>query len=499
MPQGLVWLTATAIALLASATPAQADVITDWNMQLRNAIRQHASGPPDMARSGAMVMTAMYNAVNAIDQTHQSYGGFNVHGDPGTSREAAAAQAAYEVMQSLYPSLGAQWSTQLATSLAAVPDGAAKAAGISLGSASASHMIALRSNDGTQLPNNYLSGSNPGDYVNPNVGQPGYDRNYAVEPNAGNYTPWTLASGSQFRPNFLTHCLPSCANMADFLASPVYTQAFAEVKSLGQKGRWQPGDQEYDMAFFWANDRNGTFKPPGHLNAITQTISQRELGNDQLSENARLFALLNLALADAGIAAWDAKYNTDLDLWRPITGIRNADLDGNPDTIADANWEPMNNIDPDGGGSMSADPFTPPFPAFISGHATFGAAHAAIMERFFGNADLIQGGALTIDTDDPYMPGVTRTFSSWEAMARENARSRVYLGVHWQFDADDGYSTGSSVGDWVFDHYLLAIPEPDTGALLVAGALFGLRQRKTGRDRGTNSTSAASAALVPSA
>ena len=477
MHQRLVWLTGTAIALLASAAPAQADVINDWDVQLRNAIQQQPSGPPDMARSGAMVMTAMYNAVNAVDQTHQSYGGFNVRSDPGTSREAAAAQAAYEVMQSLYPSLGAQWSAQLATSLAAVADGAAKTVGVSLGHASASHMIALRSNDGTQLPNHYLSGSNPGDYVNPNIGQPSYDRNTAVEPNAGNYTPWTLVSGSQFRPNLLTHCLPSCSTMAEFLASSVYTQAFNEVKLRGQKGKWAPGEQEYDMAFFWANDRNGTFKPPGHLNAITQTISQRELGNDQLSENARLFALLNLALADAGVAAWDAKYNTDLDLWRPITGIRNADLDGNPATDGDPTWEPMNNIDPDGSGSMSSDPFTPAFPAYISGHATFGAAHAAIMERFFGNSDLIQGGALTIDTDDPYMPGVTRTFSSWDAMARESAQSRIYLGVHWQFDSDEGYTTGTSVGDWVFDHYLLAVPEPGTGALLVAAALFGLPRR----------------------
>ncbi len=472
--RGIFWLAGSVFTLVAPIGVVRADVVTDWNDQLESAIKQEPAGPPTMARDGAMVMTAMYNAINAVDQTHQPYGGFNVHGAPGTSREAAAAQAAYDVMQYLYPSLGAQWSAQLTASLGAVPDGAAKTAGITLGSASASHMIGLRANDGTQLPNNYLSGPNPGDYVNPNGG----DRNFAVEPNAGNYTPWAMTSGSQFRPDRLANY----GTMANFLASAEYASAFNQVKLLGSKNAWTPADEQYQIAFFWANDRNGTYKPPWHLNAITQTIAAREFAGlspeDRLSENARLFALVNLALADAGIAAWDTKYNTDFDLWRPITAIRNADLDGNPDTVADPTWEPMNFVDPDGSGPMSADPFTPPFPAYISGHATFGAAQAAIMERFFGNSDLIQGGPLTIGTDDPYMPGVTRTFSSWDEMARENALSRIYLGVHWQFDAEDGYTTGKSIGDWVFNNYLLAVPEPSTGALLVAAALFGRRRRK---------------------
>jgi hypothetical protein len=459
------------LALLAATL--SADVITDWNDQLMNAIRQAPAGPPTMARGGAMVMTAMYNAVNAVDQSHQPYGGFNLLGTAGTSREAAAAQAAHDVMQHLYPTLGAQWTAQLNSSLASVPDGPGKVAGIALGGAAASHMIGLRTNDGTQLPNNYVCGPNAGDYVNPN----GDDPNFAVDPNAGNYLPWAMTNGSQFRPTRLT----DYGTMANLLASPEYAAVFNDVKTNGRVDRWTPADEEYQIAFFWANDRSGTYKPPGHFNDITQTMAARELApltpDERLSQTARLFALLNIALADAGIAAWDAKYDTDFDLWRPITAIRAAATDGNPATVEDLDWEPLNHVDPDGAGPMSADPFTPPFPAYISGHATFGGAHAAIMRRYFGNNDTIQGGALTIGTDDPYVPDLTRTFTSWEAMARENARSRIYLGVHYQFDGDDAYTTGTSVGNWVIDNLLLPIPEPGTGTTVVA-ALFVLALRR---------------------
>jgi PAP2 superfamily len=449
------------------------DEVTVWNNQLLNAIRQQPSGPPTMARNGAMVMTAMYNAVNAIDQTHQSYGGFSTVVDVGTSKQAAAAQAAHDVMQHLYPTLGAQWSNQLATSLSVIPNGPSRTAGIALGNASASHMIGLRANDGTSNPGTYVAGTNPGDYSNPNSGS----RNDAVEPNAGNYTPWSMTSGNQFRPDRLTNY----GTMTNFMASNEYLNAYNQVKQVGSINSWTPADEEYKIAFFWANDRSGTYKPPGHLNKITQTFAQRQFAalspDERLSQNARLFALLNMAMADAGVAAWDAKYNTDFDLWRPITAIRNADTDGNPGTIGESTWEPLNHVDPDGAGPMTADPFTPPFPAYISGHATFGAAHAAIMRSFFGGIDLIDGGPLTIGTDDPFVPGLTRTFSSWEAMARENGLSRVYLGVHYQFDADDGYTTGDQVGSWMFSNQLQAIPEPSSAFLLGGYSMLMLFRR----------------------
>jgi hypothetical protein len=461
------------VAALAGSS--HASVITDWNSLLMNAIRQEPAGPPTMARGGAMVMSAMYNAVNAVDQTHFAYGGFNVVAAPDTSREAAAAQAAHDVMQNLYPSLGAQWTSALGTSLAATPDSPQKSAGILLGQQSASHCMALRSGDGTEIPPTYTAGPNPGDYRNPNPGDP----NFAVDPLAGNFAQWGMTSGDQFRPTRLT----DFGSMANLLASPEYTAQLNDVKANGRIDSWTPADEEYQIAFFWANDRNGTYKPPGHLNEITQTIANRQFAglpaDERLSKEARLFALVNMALADAGVAAWDAKFNTPIDLWRPIDGIRNADLDGNPDTISDPAWEPLNHVDPDGpGGPMLADPFTPPFPAYISGHATFGAAHAAIMREFFGDSDLIEGGDLTIGSEDPYNNGITRTFSSWEDMARENGRSRVFLGVHWQWDADDAYITGNSLGQWMFDNYLQPVPAPGALALLVPGVALAARRRR---------------------
>lgn len=440
-----------ALAVVALTGAARADVITDWNTQLANAIRQAPAGPPTMARSGAMVFTAIYNAVNAVDQTHEPYGGFSTLAGPTTSREAAVAQAAHDVMVSLYPApaLVTQWNAQLATNLAAIPNGAAKTAGIALGAASASHIIALRTNDGTQLPNTYVPGANPGDWV---PTQPGP----AVEPNAGLYTPWGMSSGSQFRQNRLTNY----GTMANLLASPEYAANYNDVKANGRINSWTPSDENYKIAFFWANDRNGTFKPPGHLNAITQTFAARAFQAlspaARLSREARLFALVNMAMADAGVCAWDCKYDTAFDLWRPITGIQHGASDGNPHTKADPAWTPLNNVDPDGpGGPMLADPFTPPFPAYISGHATFGAAQAAIMRNFFGGDSF---APLTIGTDDPYVPGLTRTFSSWKKMAKENGRSRIYLGVHWQWDADDGYTAGTGLANYIYGHYLRPLP-----------------------------------------
>ncbi|MDX2115190.1 MAG: vanadium-dependent haloperoxidase [Planctomycetota bacterium] len=464
---------AAAVSLAASA--GHASVIVDWNNHLLDAIRQAPAGPPSMGRNGAMVMTAMYNAVNAVDQTHFSYGGFNVQASAGTSRQAAAAQAAHDVMVNLYPAQSALWNARLNDSLSAIADGPAKLAGITLGQQSAAHMIGLRSADGMPGTTFYPSGMQPGDYRNPN--NPG-NPNFGADVNGGNFQTWGITSGAQFRPSRLSNY----GTMANFLASQEYADNFNDVKNNGRIDRWTPADEEYQIAFFWANDRNGTYKPPGHLNAITQTMADRAFAgmnpDERLSKEARLFALLNIAMADAGVAAWDCKYNSEFDLWRPVTGIQLADTDGNPATVSDPTWEPLNHVDPDGPGPLLADPFTPPFPAYVSGHATFGAAHSAIMREFFGDSDQILGGPLTIGSEDPYNGGITRTFDSWEAMARENGRSRVYLGVHWQIDADDGYTMGDQVGQWIFDRYLREVPAPGSAVLAFAGGLLFARRRR---------------------
>ena len=468
----LLFVPAVAVATLVGAAHAS-DVVMDWNSMYLQGLRQGPfNGPGPMARTGALMHTAIFNAVNAIDQTHVSYGGFQQVAAPGTSKKAAVAYAAHRVLTQAYPQPGlvSQFDAQLSSSIAGLSE-VERSLGQALGHAAADHIIAQRTNDGSSNFITYTPGTNPGDWRPTQAGDP-------VTPHWGNTTPWGLNSGSQFRPNRLS----SYGTLSNFLASQEYADNYNDVKENGRVDRWTPADEEYQIAFFWGNDRGGTYHPPGHLNAITQTMAERQFAglseDDRISQSARLFGLLNLAMADAGVAAWDCKYNTELDLWRPITGIREADTDGNPLTISDPAWEPLNHVDPDGAGPMQADPFSPNFPAYMSGHATFGAAHSAIMREFFGGSDLIEGGLLEIGTDDPYVPGLTRTFSSWEAMARENGRSRVYLGVHWQIDADDGYTTGDSVGQWIFDNYLRAVPTPGAFATFAAAGVFGLRRRR---------------------
>lgn len=445
------------------------DVVIEWNSAYLQSIREFPTGPGDIARNGAMLHAAVFNAVNALDQTHVAYGGFNFVPDPGASKKAAATEAAYQVLTALYPARAAEFAALRTTTQSGI--GAAELnAGRAIGLAAANHIIALRSGDGHDGDPSYTPGPNPGDWQPTQPGDP-------VHPQWGNVTPWGMTNGAQFRPDRLTNY----GSMANFLASQEYADNVNEVKQLGRIDSWTPADEEYQIAFFWANDRNGTYKPPGHLNEITHTIANRQFAgmneDDRISVSARLFALANAAMADAGVAAWDCKYNTGFDLWRPITAIQNAHLDGNPMTDQDAFWEPLNNVDPDGPGPMLPDPFSPQFPAYVSGHATFGAAHAKIMELFFGGDEIV-GGPLEIGTDDPYVPGLTRTFANWSDMALENGRSRVYLGVHYQFDADDGYTMGSGLAEWMFNKYFVEIPSPGPIALLsIAGVLVFRRRR----------------------
>jgi hypothetical protein len=238
-----------------------------------------------------------------------------------------------------------------------------------------------------------------------------------------------MISGSMFRPGGPA----GYTDMAALLASAEYGAILNEVKELGGRNSATRTAYETETAWFWANDRNGTYKPPGHLNHITGVIAAEQ--GLSLSQTARLFALVNLAMADAGLVAWDVKYRTDIDLWRPITAIREAAGDGNAATAGDPEWEPLN-------------PFTPPFPAYISGHATFSAAHAAILRGFFGRDDV----TFTITSDDT--PGVFRTYHSFDAAARENGRSRIFLGVHFQFDADGGYQAGTALGEYIVKKHL---------------------------------------------
>jgi hypothetical protein len=263
-----------------------------------------------------------------------------------------------------------------------------------------------------------------------------------------------MSSGAQFRPG------PpgGYTTMAELLASPEYAAQVADVKQYGALMGSARTPEQTLIAEFWANDQPGTYKPTGHLNELN-TVVGSQTGNT-LSENARLFALTNLAMADAAIVAWDCKYLTDIDLWRPRDAVREVVNDGNPLTVADPTWQPLA-LTVNGGPA-------PGFPAYVSGHATFGAAQAAILAEFYGTDDM----TFTLSSDDTI--GYSRTFDSFSQAALENGRSRIYLGVHYQWDADLGYESGTELGHYVFNNFLTpfeAVPEPSTIVLGLFGAL----------------------------
>jgi membrane-associated phospholipid phosphatase len=420
-----------------------ADVIVDWNNVLLTTIRDTSLNPPRASRAMAMMHTAMYDAVNSIADTHQPYH-INVTTDPATSREAAAAQAAHRVLSGLFPARQAIYDSALANHLSSVGDGPNKAAGIDLGNTVADGILSLRSNDHSDYVTPYTPGSDMGDWV---PTPPAYAP--PLLPNWPALTPFAMTSGDQFRN----------PNGPPELTSAEFTAAFNEVKSMGSATSAMRTADQTDIAYFWA-DNAGTSTPPGHWNRIAQEVAQTQ-GNT-LEENARMFALLGISLADAAIVAWDNKfaYND----WRPVTAIRSGDLDGNPDTEADANWSSLI--------------VTPPFPSYTSGHSTFSGAAAALLAGFYGTDDIsFTDSAEGFSVAD-------RSFSSFSQASTEAMNSRLYGGIHWRYDNEDGLAGGTALGNYVYATMLRPVPEPGTAGLL-AVAVFAtsamIRKRRTCR------------------
>jgi len=293
---------------------------------------------------------------------------------------------------------------------------------VTLGQQVATSILAIRATDGSNLTVPYTPGTAPGDWrPTPPALAP------ALLPQWPYVTPWAMTSGSQFRP----HGVPD-------LTSAEYTAAFNEVKDLGSATSVTRTVDQTQIALFWANGA-GTSTPPGHLNVAASLVAQAE-GNT-LAENARLFALLNVALADAAIASWDAKYAENF--WRPITAIRDAATDGNPDTAADPTWT-----------SLIA---TPPFPAYTSGHSSFSGAAAAVLAAYFGRDDI----SFTLPSENVSV--AARSYTSFSQAAQESADSRLYGGIHWRFDNQDGLTSGASLGNFVAGNFLEPDPQQNHG------------------------------------
>ncbi|MCB9939875.1 MAG: phosphatase PAP2 family protein [Planctomycetaceae bacterium] len=413
------------------------DVILDWNASLLGVIRDWTTTsndpypnrivterPPVAARNLAMVHAAMYDAINSIENTHQPY---HVHiaAPTGASPIAAAAAAAHRVASQLYrePDELAIFNAALSEALATVADGSAKSMGISLGEQVGDAILALRSADGASAEVTYTPGTDPGDW---NRTFPGFLPPLITQ--WPGVAPFAMTIGSQFRPS-----PPPALNSAEYAA------AVDEVMQLGRFDSPTRTVEQTEIAIFWA-DGGGTFTPPGHWNQIAADVALAR-GNS-LSENARLFALLNIAEADAGIAAWDAKYAYDL--WRPIDAIRRAQTDGNNATIADLTWTPLI--------------VTPPFPTYTSGHSTFSGAADAVLSSFFGaNTHFTtQSDGHSGFTQRPLSTNqiVMRSYSSFSEAADEAGRSRIYGGIHFEFDNTAGLAAGRAIGEFVSSEFL---------------------------------------------
>jgi len=399
-----------------SASALSQNVVVDWNRNLLVIVRTAGAQPAFIhpTRSFAMMHAAIYDAVNAIDQTHEPYAAGVPRVPRSASQEAAAAAAAHEVLVQLYPAFRATLDAELQQSLSQIPDGTPKAEGIKVGQAVGNLILGLRSNDGAVPPPGlYTFGHAPGDYQST-------PPNFPPQPQFTHWsqvTPFALEHANQFRPG------PPPA-----LDSDLYSNAFNEVKKLGIINNTVNTTQQQLIGRFW----NGAIQ--NYWNEITQTAVLAD--GLTTAQSARLFALVNFSLADSVIAFYDAKYIYNF--WRPVTAIRQAGIN-NPDIVPDPTWLPLVIT-------------TTPDPSYPGAHAVISAAAAAILES------VLHHDHFDFIVTSEVLPGTTRSFQGFSAAADEATLSRIFAGVHFRFDLTTGQRLGQNVADFVVNHFLTPVP-----------------------------------------
>src|SRR5436190_12111720 len=408
-------------------------------------------GPGRSSRAMAIVHIAMFDALDAVVGGYTSYTGTQAAPGP-RSVDAAISQAARDTLVAMFPSQTATFDGYLAEDLAAIRNAHQKANGIDLGQRTATAILAMRLNDGSQIPEptidiDYFPSDQPGHWRQDPVSL----IPLALGAHWGECVPFVVNSTSQFR-----------APPPPDMTSADYTAAHNEVKNIGGDGIVTPTERTEEQTFigiFWAYDGTPSLcAPPRLYNQITvQIADQRRLSAIQF---ARLLALVNVAMADAGMTIWESKYHYDF--WRPVLGIRESDPgtgptgfgDGNPDTVGDTNFSPLGAP----ASNLNGPNFTPPFPAYPSGHAGFGGALFQTMRRFYGTDNIAftfvsdEFNGQTRDHNGNLRPFRPRSFSNLSQAEEENGQSRIYLGIHWSFDKTEGIAQGRRVGDYVFDH-----------------------------------------------
>ena len=391
----------------AAFEPGSGQIAVDWNQQLLKIEQTPGAQPATVhpTRSFALLNTAIYDAVVSVTRADEPYQ-FSLVTPRSARPDAAAEQAAHDTLLALFPGFAPALDQLLATQLADIPDSPAKQSGIVVGSRAATIILALRANDGSSSPPPaFVPGNQPGDYqlTPPNFAN-------AAFTNWATITPWVLDTGDQFRP-------PA----PPALSSPEWASAINQVQSLGQDTSATRTPDQTTIAKFWAPPIWNTW------NEIAD--NQITVSRTNLEDASHLLADLNLTFADSAIAFYDAKYHYQL--WRPVTAIR-AGTPGNPAVDpANPNWLPQATN-------------TAPDPSYPAAHATISAAAATILSAFLG-----PDRQLTVSSDG--LPGVTRSFDSFQAAANEAGMSRIFAGQHTIIDVNAGSDLGRQVAQFVLE------------------------------------------------
>jgi hypothetical protein len=380
----------------------------DWNVIMQATVTAPPNNPFIQARSGAIVQLAVFEAVNAIVGDYQPYLG-TIAAPPGASYEAAAVAAAHRTLVTLHPSAAATLNAARTASLSMIPDGQSKDDGIAVGEAAAAALIALRSNDGASAVVPYTPGTNPGDWQpTPPAFAP------ALLPGWGQVTPFGMLDGAQFR-----------SSPPPPIHSSLFASDYNEVKEVGAvNSTLRPQDRTDVARFYNAATAIHVF------NSAARQVSAAQ--GKTPSENARIFALLGMAMCDASIACFDTKYFYNY--WRPVTAIRAGDTDGNHKTNPDPTWLPLL--------------VTPPFPSYPSAHGSLSGAARKVLEQSYGKS----GHSITLT--HPGAPGIVLDYSSWKQITDDISDARVYGGIHYRFDQTAGARQGRRVGTYILQQYL---------------------------------------------
>jgi hypothetical protein len=383
---------------------ALANVITDWDEKAVAVVLP--PGPIGVAqqvytaqRMMGMVHAAMFDAVNSIERRYRPYL-VQLPADPATSKEAAAAAAAAAVLATIDEKTAGEMKVALATYLASIPDGAAKADGVKLGEAVAAKVLEARANDGHDAADDYRPRTTPGVYVPTPI---------TAASMWSKVKPFAMTTASQFRPG------PPIS-----LESKEWATDYNEIKDYGGKTSAKRSPQQTETARFWL-----MVGPPAYHPFVRQLVTVKQMS---VGDSARLMALAAVGLNEALIAVFDAKYHYNF--WRPITAIRNGDIDGNPATDREASWQPIDN--------------TPMHPEYPCAHCILSGTIAGVVKAALGTEDIPEI-AITSTT----APGVTHRWTNMKAFTDEVANARIWSGFHYRFSTRAGTDMGLKIGEYV--------------------------------------------------